>query len=105
MSGLDKLANFAGTVQFAQSVGVPTPSLAILIAIVIEVVGGLSILFGYRIFLGAILLAGFTIIVSLVFHRDFSDQIQQLLFVKNMGIVAALLYMSRFGAGRGSIEK
>ena len=105
MAAFTKITNFAGTVQYAQSVGLPAPNLAIIASIVIEIVGGLSILFGYQIFFGAMLLVGFTLLVSFIFHRDFSDQIQQLLFMKNMGIVAALLYMSRFGAGKFSIRK
>ena len=108
MAAFNKITNFTGTVAYAQSVGLPAPELAIMIAIVIEIMGGLSVLFGYRIFWGAMLLAGFTVIVSFAFHGDFSGDssgIQKLLFTKNMGIVAALLYMSRFGTGRGSIEK
>ncbi len=105
MSGINKLTDFANTVQFAQSVGLPSPELAIIIAIVAEVLGGLSVLLGYRIFWGGLILVLFTVATSVIFHADFGDQIQMILFTKNMGIVAALLYMMRFGSGKLSIEK
>jgi putative oxidoreductase len=105
MAGWSKVTGFAGTVGFAQSVGLPSPELAIIIAIILEIGGGLSILLGYHIKWGALALAIFTVAVSFIFHRDFGDPMQQLLFTKNMGIAAALLYMTRFGAGKLAIER
>ncbi|NQV92973.1 DoxX family protein [Candidatus Kaiserbacteria bacterium] len=105
IAGFSKLTNFAGTVDFAQSAGLPLPAVAIAIAIAIEILGGLSLVLGYRIFWGALTLAVFVVITSFVFHGNFADPIQQLLFTKNMGIVAALLYMTHFGAGKVSLEK
>lgn len=105
LAGINKLQNFDATVGFAQSMGIPSPEIAIVIAIVIELLGGLSVMLGYRIFWGALGLAVFTVIVSFLFHANFADPMQQTLFTKNMGIVAALLYMVRFGAGRMAIEK
>ena len=104
-AGLNKLANFAATADFAQYAGLPSPEIAVTIAIAIEILGGLSIMLGYKIFWGAFTLAIFTVVVSFTFHGDFADPMQQLLFTKNMGIVAALLYMSRFGAGKMSVQK
>ncbi|MBI2617896.1 DoxX family protein [Candidatus Kaiserbacteria bacterium] len=105
MGGIQKITGFAGMVLFAQSAGLPSPELAITIAIVVEILGGLSVILGYRIFWGALALGIFTIAASFIFHTNFADQVQQMFFIKNMGIVAALLYMVRFGAGQFSIEK
>ncbi len=105
MAAFNKITNFAGTAEFAASAGLPAPDVAIVIAILVEIVGGLSVLLGYRIFWGAIALAVFTVVASFVFHADFADQAQQLFFMKNMGIVAALLYMAHYGAGKGSLDK
>lgn len=103
-AGIMKITGFAGMVAVAQSIGLPSPDIAIMVAIAIEILGGLSVLFGYRIFWGALALAVFTVVVSFIFHGNFNDQLQTLLFTKNMGIVAALLYMTRFGAGRLSVH-
>ncbi|MEX0652357.1 MAG: DoxX family protein [Candidatus Paceibacterota bacterium] len=105
MAGFTKITSFAGTVDFAASAGLPLPALAIVIAIAIEILGGLSILLGYKIFYGAASVALFTLVASFIFHGNFADPMQQLLFTKNMGIVAALLYMLHFGAGEYSVEK
>lgn len=105
LGGIQKITGFAGMVAFAQSAGLPSPEILITLAIIIEVLGGLSVIFGYRIFWGALALAVFTVVVSFIFHADFTDTVQQMFFIKNMGIVAALLYMVRFGAGRFSVEE
>lgn len=104
LSGYQKITNFAGAAGYAQAAGVPTPDIAIIAAIVIEIVAGLSVLFGYRIFFGALALVGYTVLVSFIFHWNLADQTQTLFFMKNMGIVAALLYMTHFGAGRCSMD-
>jgi len=105
LAGVNKISNFAGTVQFAQSMGLPSPEIAIVIAIIVEILGGLSVMLGYKIFWGAGALVVFTVVASFIFHGDFADPAQKLLFTKNMGIVAALLYMTRFGSGKMSIER
>lgn len=105
MAGISKLTGFAGSVAYAQSVGLPSPELAIIIAIIVEIVAGLSVLLGYRIMWGAGALALFTVAAAVLFHADFSDQVQQTMFMKNLGITAALLYMMRFGAGKLAIDK
>ena len=104
MAGISKITGFAGTVAFATSVGLPAPQLAIIIAILIEILGGLSVLLGYRIKWGAGALALFTIAAAVIFHADFANQMQQTLFVKNLAITGALLYMMRFGAGLLSLD-
>lgn len=104
MAGIQKITAFDGMVAFAGSAGLPYPTLAIALAIAIEVIGGLSVILGYRIFWGALALAVFTVVASFIFHADFADPVQKMYFIKNMGIVSALLYMVRFGGGRLSID-
>jgi len=107
VSGYQKITNFAGAVGYAQFAGIPATEVAILAAIAVEVIAGLFVLFGYRILWSALVLAGYTVLVSFIFHGGtfFTDQIQQFFFMKNMGIVAALLYMARYGSGKASMEK
>ncbi|MBL7045892.1 MAG: DoxX family protein [Parcubacteria group bacterium] len=105
ISGIAKLTGFAGVVAFAESTGIPAASLAIILAILVEVLGGLSVLLGYKIKVGATLLAIFAIATAILFHADFADQAQQALFMKNFAIAGGLLYMVRFGAGKMAIEK
>jgi len=105
MAGVQKLMNVSGTAGYIESVGLPLPMLGAVIAIVVEIVGGLTILSGFKIRIGALLLAFFTLIVTFIFHADFADQAQVTLFTKNMAIVGGLLYMAHFGAGPFSYKK
>ncbi|MAF59528.1 MAG: DoxX family protein [Candidatus Pacebacteria bacterium] len=105
MSGVAKITGFAGIVAFAASAGLPAPALAIMIAIVVELLGGLSVLLGYKIQWGALALALFVVATAVLFHADFADQAQQTAFMKNLAIAGGLLYMARFGPGKMSIEK
>ena len=104
-SGILKVLNFADMVAIAQSVGVPMATTAIVLAIVIEILGGLSVLLGWNIKWGALALGVFTLVATYYFHFNFADQMQTILFTKNMGLVAALLYMAHFGAGKFSVGK
>jgi len=105
LSGINKLQNFDAMVGVAQAAGIPSPEIAIVLALVVELLGGLSVMLGYRIFWGALGLLVFTVLTSFIFHADFADPMQKVLFTKNMGIAAALLYMTRFGAGKMAVEK
>ncbi|OGG54399.1 hypothetical protein A3D62_00530 [Candidatus Kaiserbacteria bacterium RIFCSPHIGHO2_02_FULL_49_11] len=103
-AGYQKIVGYAGMVTFAGT-ALPAPEAAIVVAIVVEILGGLSVLLGYKIKWGALALAVFTVVASLAFHADFANQVQMMFFIKNMGIVAALLYMAQFGAGKYSMDK
>jgi putative oxidoreductase len=51
------------------------------------------------------LLAGFSIITALIFHRDFGDQIQQIMFLKNVAIAGGLLLLAKNGSPSFSLER
>jgi len=105
LSGFAKLTNFAGTVQFAAT-GVPESlaTLAIIVAIIVEIGGGLMLLFGFKIRLVALTVAGYTLLAALLFHFDFADQNQMAHFMKNLAITGGLLYVAVYGAGSISID-
>ena len=52
----------------------------------------------------AIAIAVFTVAASLVAHTDFADQIQLLMFLKNLSITGGLLVLAAFGPGALSID-
>ncbi|HWK46186.1 MAG TPA: DoxX family protein [Stellaceae bacterium] len=104
LSGLGKLAAPGMTEGYIASVGLPAPLLGYLIAIVVEVGGGLLLLFGYQTRIVALIVAAFTLATALVFHHDFSDQNQMIHFLKNIAIVGGLLQVAAFGAGSLSLD-
>jgi putative oxidoreductase len=97
------------TIAFAASQGVPLASVAVPLSGVIAVVGGLSILLGYRARLGAWLIFLFLIGVTPLHnfwavHDPMMAQIQMAMFMKNISMIGGALLISQFGAGPLSLD-
>jgi len=105
LSGLFKLAEPAGTQGYIASAGVPAPLLAYLVAVVVELGGGVLLLVGYRVRLAATALAIFTVAAALLFHHAIGDQNQFIHFMKNLAITGGLLQVIAFGAGSFSVDQ
>jgi putative oxidoreductase len=108
-AGIGKATGFAGTVGYIASVGLPAPAAAATLALLLEIVGGLALVLGYRTRLFALAFAAFTLVASFFFHAFWAvpaDQqlMQQLLFFKNIAVVGGLLMLSLQGAGRWSLD-
>ncbi|MFT6937617.1 MAG: putative oxidoreductase [Saprospiraceae bacterium] len=70
------------------------------------ILGGLLVLFGYRAKLGAALLLAFMIPVTAIFYTDnFSDPLEQTMFVKNVAIIGGLMMILVNGSGKFSVKK
>lgn len=102
LTGIEKALDFEGTQGFMESKGIPG-SLLILV-VILELVGAAAIIFGWRTRITAFLLAGFTLIAALIFHTNFSDHMQYLSFLKNMGIAGGFLFLVVNGAGSISLD-
>ena len=108
-AGIGKLTGFAGTVGFISSVGLPLPTAGAALALVVEIVGGLALLFGFQTRLAALVLAAFTLVASYFFHAFWAvpaDQafVTQLLFYKNVAVAGGLLALVANGAGGWSLD-
>jgi len=104
LSGLSKLAAPAMMIGYISSVGLPLPQLALVVAIIIEVGGGLALIAGYRTRVVAAVLAAFSVITALAFHHALADQNQFIHFFKNIAMAGGLLQVVAFGAGRFSLD-
>jgi len=103
MAGINKLgAGYAGTAGYMESVGLPGGLLPAVIAL--EIVGGLMVIIGFKVKWAAYALAGFTLVAGIIFHSNFADQMQMILFMKNLSIVGGLLLVSVHGAGVFSLD-
>jgi putative oxidoreductase len=97
-------------VAWAAQQGVPLPGLLVPLAGAISLVGGLSVILGYRARLGAVLLVLFLVPVSLFLHNFWAvkdpmmAQIQQGFFIANLSRVGAALLIVYFGAGPLSLD-
>jgi putative oxidoreductase len=102
LSGLTKMSAYGATAAYMASVGVPAALLPIVIAT--EVLGSLAIIFGWHTRIAAFLLAGFTLIAAILFHNNFGDQIQTIMFIKDVAITGAFLMLVANGAGALSLD-
>ena len=102
MSGLNKIGNYANTAYWMEAVGVP--SLFLPIVIVLEIVGGLAIILGWKARIFSFLLAGFCVLSAIVFHSNFADQNEMINFMKNIAIAGGFLTITINGAGSFSLD-
>jgi len=103
-AGYGKIADFSSTVAYAASAGMPFPELGIVVAILIEFVGGIMLLVGYKTRLAALALAVLIVPINYYFHADFAQQLQMTMFMKNVAILGGMLTAAAHGAGRFSVD-
>jgi len=103
MAGLSKLgAGYEGTQGYMEAMGVPGELLPLVI--ITEILGAIAIIVGYQTRLVAFLLAGFSLVSAILFHFNFADQMQSILFMKNVAIAGGFLFLVTNGAGFVSID-
>lgn len=108
-AGWGKLTGFAGSVAYTASGGIPMPEVATAVALIVEIVGSLGLIFGLGTRWAALALAFFTLVASFFYHKYWGvppEQVMvtQLLFFKNMAIVGGLLTLAAWGAGAWSLD-
>ena len=98
------LAASATQAAFGQR-GLPVPVLAWLVAVIVELVGGLALLFGLFARATGLVLAIWCVATALVAHTNFADRAQEIQFWKNMAMTGGFLYVFCFGAGIYSLDR
>jgi putative oxidoreductase len=100
----------ARTIAYAASKGVPMASIAVPLSGVIALVGGLSILLGYKARYGAWLLVLFLVPVTVMMHNfwaisdPMSAMTQRIMFEKNLSMLGAAFLIAHFGSGPLSVD-
>ncbi len=102
LAGFQKITGYAGTQEYMQSMGVSGALLPLVI--LAELGGGLAILLGVMSRWAALALAGFCIISAAIFHSNFGDQIQTVLFLKNLAMSGGLLLLYANGPGAYTLK-
>jgi putative oxidoreductase len=110
ISGAGKIFGFAQTAAMMEGVGFPVPSLFLVGAILLELVGGVLLLVGYKTGWASLALIVFLIPATLIFHAaNLADpaqtQMQMIQVLKNLAILGALLKFAADGAGTYALEK
>lgn len=102
-AGWGKVTGYAGTQQYMEAMGVPGALLPL--TILLELGGGLAVLFGLLTRTTALFTAGFTILTAFLFHSNFADGVNQLMFMKNLTIAGGYLVLAVAGPGAFSIDR
>ncbi len=103
LSGVGKISAYAATAAYMSSVGVPGVLLPVVIAT--EVLGAIAIVLGWQTRVSALLLAGYSLLAALIFHTNFADQIEMIMFLKNVSIAGGFLLLVANGAGPLSLDR
>ncbi len=95
LAGLGKIRDPAGTIGYMQSVGLPGVLLWPTIAL--EVLGGLALAVGHHTRAAPFALAVFSVVAACIFHHNFADQLQLIMFLKDIAIAGGLLLLALGG--------
>jgi putative oxidoreductase len=101
-SGIGKIASYAATSHYMAAKGVP--SILLPLVIILEVVGSIAIILGWKTRPFAFALAGFCILAAFLFHFNFADRTQSIMFMKNISIAGGFLILFARGAGTLSLD-
>ena len=102
IEGMNKIFNYESTIAYMENFNVPE-YLAIP-AIIVEILFPLLLIVGYQTKISALVLAIFTLATALIFHTDFTNQMQLISFLKNFAIAGGFLIIFVNGAGKYSID-
>ena len=103
LSGFSKIGNYEGTVDWMESLGMP--GIFLIPAIALEIIAPIFIVIGYKVKISAALLCLFCIATAVIFHNDFSNQMQFISFMKNIGLAGGFLFLVINGAKDFSLDK
>ena len=103
LSGFGKIGAYEATQGYMEAFGVP--GILLMPTIFFEIGAGIALFVGFQTRFVAALLAGFSVISAIIFHADFSDQIQQILFLKNIAMAGGFLLLAKVGAPGLSVDQ
>jgi|TARA_Y100000310_G_scaffold345474_1_gene465382 putative oxidoreductase len=102
IAGVNKIFNYEGTAAYMESFGVP--DFLYIPAIILEILFPLLIIIGYQTKISALIMAIFSISLAIIFHTDFSNQMQVMSFLKNFAIAGGFIIIFVNGPSRWSID-
>ncbi len=92
VSAYNKIANIDGSINWME--GYDIPGFLLYPAIILEIILPFLIIIGYQARISAGLLAVFCLTTAIIFHFDFSDQIQTISFLKNIGLAGGFIFIA-----------
>ena len=102
IEGVGKLFAQEQVITYMEDYGVP--GILFVPATVVEILFPLLLIVGYKTRLSAIVLAAFTILLAVIFHTDFSNQMQLTQFLKNFAIAGGFIIIFAYDPDKYSID-
>ena len=103
ISAYNKIFNIESSMNWMSGYGVP--GILIYPTILLEILLPVMIIIGYKVRIAAGLLSIFCLLTAFIFHFDFADQIQSILFLKNIGLAGGFLFIVVNGTKEWSLDK
>ena len=103
LSGYNKIFNYDNTIAWMEGFGIP--GFLLWPAIVLEILLPIFIIIGYRTKISALILGAFCIATALLFHLDFTNQMQTIALLKNFGLAGGFLFIAINGPKEWAIDK
>ena len=102
IEGVSKIFNYEETIQYMENFSVP--GYLAIPAIILEILFPLLLIIGYQTKIAALVMMIFTIIVAIIFHTNFDDQMQFINFFKDIAIAGGFIIIFVNGAGKFSVD-
>ena len=103
IEGLGKISMREDVIMYMEDYGVP--GILFFPAIILEILFPLILIAGYKTKWIASILALFTFTVAIIFHTDFSDGMQIILFLKDIAIAGGFMIIIAHGPGKISLDR
>jgi putative oxidoreductase len=104
MAGISKLTgDIAGLAAYIESGGLP--GILAWPTIIFEIAVGLALIAGFQTRIAALAAAAFCVATAALYHNNFADQLQMTMFVKNIALAGAYLFVAGMGPGRLAVDK
>ena len=102
VEGIGKISMQEDVVMYMEDYGVP--EILFLPAIILEILFPIFLIVGYKTKWAAAVMALFTFTVAIIFHTDFSEGMQMILFLKDIAIAGGFMIIIVYGPGKISLD-
>jgi len=102
IEGSGKISVQEDVIMYMEEYGVP--GILFMPATALEILFPLFLILGYKTKWAASVMALFTFAVALIFHTDFSEGMQMMLFLKDIAIAGGFMIIITYGPGKISLD-
>ena len=102
IEGFGKISMQEDVIMYMEEYGVP--GILFMPATTLEILFPLFLILGYKTKWAASVMALFTFAVAIIFHTDFSESMQMMLFLKDLAIAGGFMIIIAYGPGKISLD-